>query len=93
MVWDITEYQDRLQVNKSIESSDSKNVPANMVMKRQTLFILIIFNFYTQAIFDTEPKLDHAPIVQCTVLSSIEGGHANSITDLTWIPEHIEVKL
>lgn len=73
VLWDITEYQNRLQINKSIESSDNRGIPANM------------------AIFETEKKSDHAPIVPSCALSSIEGGHSRTISDIAWIPQHIEV--
>lgn len=44
-----------------------------------------------QAIFDTDPKLDHAPIVQYCTLSSIEHGHTQPVCDLVWVPDHVEV--
>ena len=39
------------------------------------------------AIFDTDPKLDHAPIVQY----SMDVGHSMAVCNLHWIPSHIEV--
>ena len=41
--------------------------------------------------FETDPKLDHAPIVRHVALSSIEFGHKKMISDIQWIPKHIEV--
>ncbi|KAL5486545.1 hypothetical protein EMCRGX_G019042 [Ephydatia muelleri] len=43
------------------------------------------------AIFNMEPKLDHAPIVRHCALSSIEQGHKMAVADLLWVPDHIEV--
>ena len=41
--------------------------------------------------FDTDPKLDHAPIVQYCATSSIEHGHSRAVSDLHWLPEHMEL--
>lgn len=43
------------------------------------------------AVFDTDPKLDHAPIVRHVALSSIEFGHKKTISAIQWIPSHIEI--
>ena len=45
----------------------------------------------SQAVFDTDPKLDHAPMVQYCATSSIKDGHSLSVCDVQWIPDHIEV--
>lgn len=42
--------------------------------------------------FDTEPKLDHAPIVSYVALSSIDTGHSKGVTDVEWVPENLEVR-
>ncbi|XP_064386318.1 dynein axonemal intermediate chain 3-like isoform X2 [Halichondria panicea] len=73
VLWDLGEYQDRLQVNKSQESSDVRSAAANM------------------AIFDTDPKLDHAPMVQYAAVSSIKDSHSLAVCHVQWVPEHIEV--
>lgn len=44
-----------------------------------------------QAVFDTDPKLSHAPMVQCCVLSNIESGHRRPIYDIQWMPPQLEV--
>ena len=44
-----------------------------------------------QAIFDTEAKQDHAPIVPHCAMSSIESSHSQCVTDLSWIPDHCDV--
>uniref|UniRef100_A0A1X7SK09 Uncharacterized protein n=1 Tax=Amphimedon queenslandica TaxID=400682 RepID=A0A1X7SK09_AMPQE len=43
-----------------------------------------------QALFNTEPKLDHAPIVSYVALSSIDAGHSKGVTGIEWIPDHLE---
>ncbi|XP_065906152.1 dynein axonemal intermediate chain 3-like isoform X2 [Dysidea avara] len=42
-------------------------------------------------VFETDPKLDHAPIVRHSALSAIEFGHKKVISDIQWIPSHMEV--
>ncbi len=44
-----------------------------------------------QAIFDTDPKLDHAPMVQYAAVSSIKDSHSLAVCHVQWVPEHIEV--
>ena len=46
---------------------------------------------FIQAIFDTDPKLDHAPMVQYAAASSIKDSHSLSVSDVQWVPDHIEV--
>ena len=45
----------------------------------------------SQAIFDTEEKLDTAPVVRYCARSSIEHGHKNMVTDIQWVPAHTEI--
>ena len=45
----------------------------------------------SQAIFDTDPKLDHAPIVLYCASSAIKESHSMAITDIQWIPNHIQL--
>ena len=44
-----------------------------------------------QAVFETDPKLSHAPMVQCCVLSNIESSHRRPIYDIHWMPPQLEV--
>ena len=44
-----------------------------------------------QAIFDTEDKLQTAPVVRYCARSAIELGHKNAVTDIQWVPTHIEI--
>ena len=44
-----------------------------------------------QAIFDTDPKLDHAPIVLYCASSAIKEGHSMSVSDVQWIPNQIQL--
>jgi WD40 repeat protein len=48
-------------------------------------------NIAAQALFDTDPKLDHAPFVHYCVLSNIESGHRKPIYDIQWLPPQIEI--
>lgn len=56
------------------------------------IFLLLLLLFLLQAMFDTEPKLDHAPIVSYVALSSIDTGHSKGVTDVEWVPENLEVR-
>ena len=44
-----------------------------------------------QAIFDTEDKLQTAPVVRYCARSAIEVGHKNAVTDVHWVPAHTEI--
>ena len=44
-----------------------------------------------QAAFETDPKLSHAPMVQCCVLSNIENSHRRPVYDIQWMPPQLEV--
>ena len=77
--------------NKGPSLSDNKGPAANLVKKIFSL-CYISFDLLTQAVFETDPKLDHAPIVRHVALSSIEFGHKKTIADIQWVPNHIEVK-
>ncbi len=57
------------------------------------IFLLLFFLFiiFVQAIFDTDPKLDHAPMVQHCVIASIKEGHSRDISNIQWIPHNIEI--
>ena len=44
-----------------------------------------------QAIFDTDPKLDHAPIVLYCASSAIKEGHSMAVSDVQWIPSQIQL--
>lgn len=73
VLWDITEYEENVQINKGQES----------VLERTASSHLAIFNM--------EPKPEHAPIVHHSALSSIEQGHKMAVCDLLWVPSHIEL--
>uniref|UniRef100_A0A1X7T7A3 WD repeat-containing protein 63 n=1 Tax=Amphimedon queenslandica TaxID=400682 RepID=A0A1X7T7A3_AMPQE len=71
VIWDITDYQERLQIHRSINTKEKGPV--------------------MNALFNTEPKLDHAPIVSYVALSSIDAGHSKGVTGIEWIPDHLEL--
>nr|WAW84845.1 axonemal dynein intermediate chain 3 [Halisarca dujardinii] len=48
-------------------------------------------NIAAQALFSTDPKLDHAPFVHHCVLSNIESGHHKPINDIQWLAPQIEI--
>ncbi|XP_012553598.1 dynein axonemal intermediate chain 3 isoform X1 [Hydra vulgaris] len=57
--------------------SHSKGVPVKEKSKQP-----VMFNTKTT---------ESAPIVQCYVVSSIEKSHRTAVTDIQWIPDHIEI--
>ena len=75
--------------NKGPSLSDNKGPAANLVKKKLLHFALKIL-FAIKAVFETDPKLDHAPIVRHVALSSIDFGHKKTISDIRWVPNHIE---
>ena len=44
-----------------------------------------------QAIFDTDPQLDHAPIVLYCASSAIKEGHSMAVSDVQWIPSQMQI--
>lgn len=44
-----------------------------------------------QAMFDTDPKLDHAPMVQYCATASIKDSHSREVGDVQWVPHSIEI--
>ena len=102
MLWDLSPFQDRLQINKAADPTEGRSLAENQVhtcvhthththVPFATQFPLVISSLLSQTIFDTDPKLDHAPILPPAALSSIEHGHSLAASDLHWIPDHIEV--
>ena len=90
---DISAHEEQFMSNKGPSLSDNKGPAANLV-KGTLLFWASLISFAVsilQAVFETDPKLDHAPIVRHVALSSIEFGHKKMISDIQWIPKHIEV--
>ena len=44
-----------------------------------------------QAIFETGDKLQTARVVRYCARSAIEHGHKNAVTDIQWVPTHMEI--
>lgn len=77
--------------NKGPSLSDNKGPAANLVRGCLLCFTFYVIFCLLQVVFETDPKLDHAPIVRHVALSSIEFGHKKAISDIQWVPSHMEV--
>ena len=75
VLWDISQWEERLMANRGT-SSDSQPQGHKAT---------------AQAIFDMEDKLESAPVVRYCARSSIEQGHKSMVTDIQWLPSHLEV--
>ena len=43
--------------------------------------------------FEDESSFDQSPILRYCAVSSIEHSHKTVVTDITWIPDHMEVNI
>jgi hypothetical protein len=50
-----------------------------------------MFNYFLQPGFEDDSNTDHTPIVRYCAVSAIEHSHKSAVSDLQWIPDHMEV--
>ncbi|KAI6660473.1 WD repeat-containing protein 63-like [Oopsacas minuta] len=75
VLWDISQWEERLMTNRGTSSGSETQG----------------YMATAQAIFDTEEKVQSAPVVRYCTRSSIEHGHKNMVTDIQWVPAHTEI--
>ncbi|KAI8817694.1 WD40-repeat-containing domain protein [Fimicolochytrium jonesii] len=82
ILWDITEYQDKLKNTRKSSRED--------VAQGQTS------TSGTDPLFDgvggeDKDKATGPPVVQCVAVSSIEFSHRGIVTDIQWLPKNVEL--
>lgn len=56
-------------------------------------FITTLLFLTLQPGFEDESSFDRSPIIRYCAVSSIEHSHKTVVSDITWIPDHMEVQL
>ncbi len=46
---------------------------------------------YFQPGFEDDSNTDHTPVVRYCAVSAIEHSHKSAVSDLQWVPDHMEV--
>ena len=54
-------------------------------------FVTTIFFLTLQPGFEDESSFDRSPIIRYCAVSSIEHSHKTVVSDILWIPDHMEV--
>lgn len=64
-----------------------------LIMSVKILILTLCCLKFQKPGFEDESSFDRSPILRYCAVSSIEHSHKTVVTDITWIPDHMEVNI
>ncbi|KAJ3009435.1 WD repeat-containing protein 63 [Thoreauomyces humboldtii] len=92
VLWDISDYQDKLETSrKSGNGSSDEPLSASASGAAATAAAASAATATSSSTDDDRERVAETPVVPYVAVSSIEQSHRGAITDLEWLPRHMEL--